>query len=96
VANVRGNIYGISDLGAYMNVGPANRDIQSRILLVGQKFNFNSGLLVTKVLGLRNANDWQRSEQGGKVVYQDSSGQRWNKLEIRQLMQQPDFIHIGV
>jgi twitching motility protein PilI len=96
VANVRGNIYSISDLGAYMNFGPTTRDLQSRILLVGQKYNFNSGLLVSKVLGLRNAKDWQRSEQGGRVVYEDSSGQQWIKLEIRQLLQQPDFIHIGV
>lgn len=96
VANVRGNIYSISDLGAYMNFGPTARDLQSRILLVGQKYNFNSGLLVSKVLGLRNAKDWQRSEQGGRVVYEDSSGQQWIQLDIRQLLQQPDFIHIGV
>lgn len=96
VANVRGNIYGISDLGAYMNIGPASRDIQSRIMLVGQKYNINSGLLVSKVLGLRNSTDWQRSEQGGRIVYQDNSGQQWYRLELKQLLQQPDFIHIGV
>jgi twitching motility protein PilI len=96
VANVRGNIYSITDLGAYLNYGITIKDPQSRVLLLGQKFNFNTGLLVSKVLGLRNSKDWQQSEQNGKNFYQDSSGQEWQKLDIRQLIQQPEFIQIGV
>jgi twitching motility protein PilI len=96
VANVRGNIYSITDLGAYMNLGLTARDLQSRVLLVGQKFNSNTGLLVSKVLGLRNSSDWTQSEQEGEVLYQDGSGQQWRKLDIRQLIQQPEFIQIGV
>ena len=96
VANVRGNIYSITDLGAYLDYGLTARDPQSRVLLLGQKFNFNTGLLVSKVLGLRNSKEWQQNEEDGKVTYQDSSGQKWQKLDIRQLIQQPEFIQIGV
>jgi len=96
VANVRGNIYSITDLGAYLNRGQATHDAQSRVLLLGQKYNFNTGLLVSKVLGLRNSTAWERSEQGEDVFYQDSVGQRWQKLDIKQLLQQPEFIQIGV
>jgi len=96
VANVRGNIYSITDLGAYMNLGLTAHDAQSRVLLVGQKFNSNTGLLVAKVLGLRNARDWLQSEHDGEVFYQDDNGQQWRKLDIRQLIQQPEFIQIGV
>jgi len=96
VANVRGNIYSITDLGAYMDCGATARDAQNRVLLIGQKYNFNTGLLVSKVLGLRNTKDWQRSEQDGEIIYKDSSGRQWQKLDIRQLIQQPEFIHIGV
>ncbi len=95
VANVRGNIYSIADLGAYLNYGQTAREAQSRVLLIGQKYNFNTGLLVSKVLGLRNVNDWQRSEKGDEVSYQDTDGQQWRKLDIRQLIQQPEFIQIG-
>ena len=95
VANVRGNIYSIADLGAYMNYGQTAREAQSRVLLIGQKYNFNTGLLVSKVLGLRNANEWLRSEKGDEVSYQDAEGQQWRKLDIRQLIQQPEFIQIG-
>lgn len=95
VANVRGNIFSITDLGAYMNCGQTVHDAQSRVLLVGQRFNLNAGLLVSKVLGLRNSTNWIHSEQNGADFYQDSSGQQWQKLDIRQLIQQPEFIQIG-
>jgi len=95
VANVRGNIYSITDLGAFMGQGQTVHDAQSRVLLVGQKYHFNAGLLVSKVLGLRNTHDWQRSEQEDGLFYQDDSGQKWQKLDIGQLLQQPDFIQIG-
>jgi twitching motility protein PilI len=96
VANVRGNIYSITDLGAYMDYGLTAHDAQSRVLLIGQKYNFNTGLLVSRVLGLRNAKDWQRSDQEGEVIYHDDGGQQWHKLDIRHLLQQPEFIQIGV
>lgn len=95
VANVRGNIYSITDLGAYMDRGQTIHDAQSRVLLVGQKYAFNAGLLVSKVLGLRNTSEWERSEQDNGVFYHDNSGQQWQKLDIGQLLQQPEFIQIG-
>lgn len=96
VANVRGNIYSIADLGAFMECGLTAHEIHSRVLLIGQKYNFNTGLLVSKVLGLRNSLDWQRSEENGLVYFQDDNGQQWKKLDIKQLVQQPEFIQIGV
>lgn len=95
VANVRGNIFSITDLGAFMDCGLTVHDAQSRVLLVGQKFNSNTGLLVSKVLGLRNATEWQQSEQDGETIYSDSAGQQWRKLDVKQLIQQPEFIQIG-
>lgn len=96
VANVRGNIYSITDLGAYMGVGATPRELQTRVLLLNEKFNFNTGLLVAKVLGLRDSAGWQSDEKNGELVYQDKAGQQWKKLDIRQLLQQPEFIQIGV
>ena len=96
VANVRGNIYSITDLGAYMEYGQTALNVQSRVLLIGQKFNINSGLLVSKVLGLRNASEWLSSEKNGLLTFQDGTGLKWNKLDIKQLLQQPKFIQIGV
>jgi twitching motility protein PilI len=95
VANVRGNIYGIIDLAAYTNHGETVQDAHSRVLLLGQKYAFNAGLLISRVLGLRNARDWQRSELDGTERYQDDNGQMWTKLDVKQLLQQPEFMQIG-
>lgn len=95
VANVRGNLYSIVDFGVYMGGAAIPREGQSRVLLAGQKFSFNAGLLVSRVLGLRNATDWERSEEDGEVRLKDGSGQVWHKLEMAKLLQQPEFLQIG-
>lgn len=96
VANVRGNIYSITDLAAYMDVGVTAHDAKTRVLLLNEKYNFNTGLLVSKVLGLRNSSSWQLEEKKGEEVFKDNTGQYWRKLDVRQLLKQPEFIQIGV
>lgn len=95
VANVRGNLYSVVDLSVYLGGDAIPQEGQSRVLLAGQKFAFNAGLLVTRVLGLRNVTDWQQSEQDGEIRLQDGSGQVWHKLDMSQLLQQPGFLQIG-
>jgi twitching motility protein PilI len=95
VANVRGNLYSIVDFAVYSGGAPTPHEGQSRVLLAGQKFAFNAGLLVTRVLGMRNATDWQSSEQDGEVRLQDGNGQVWRKMDMTQLLQQPEFLQIG-
>jgi twitching motility protein PilI len=71
------------------------REAHNRVLLLGQRFAFNTGLLVSRVLGLRNIQDWQQHETNGEVSYQDGNGQVWRKLDINHLLHQPDFLQIG-
>jgi twitching motility protein PilI len=66
------------------------------VLLIGQKFAFNTGLLVSRVLGLRNTANWQQNEQDGVIQLQDKDGQLWRKLNIPQLLQQSEFLQIGI
>lgn len=95
IANVRGNLYSVIDLNAYPDQPPTARGAGNRVLLLAQRFAFNTGLLVSRVLGLRNTEGWQRSEEGGIIRYRDSSGQVWHMLDIQQLLQQPGFLQIG-
>ncbi len=95
VANVRGNLYSIVDLGLFNGGAEISLEGQSRVLLVGQKYAFNAGLLVSRVLGLRNATDWQSSEQDGEIRFRDEEGQVWHKLEMPQLLNKPEFLQIG-
>ena len=41
---------------------------------------------MSRVLGLRNATDWERSEEDGEVRLKDGSGQVWHKLEMAQVV----------
>jgi twitching motility protein PilI len=95
VANVRGNLYSIIDLNTYNRQEATARDAHNRVLLLGHRYAFNAGLLVSRVLGLRNTESWQASEENGSVSYRDPGGQIWHKLDIHQLLSQPEFLQIG-
>lgn len=94
-ANVRGSLYSIVDLGAYMGFEAIPMETHNRVLLLGHRFAFNAGLLVSRVFGLRNTQDWQQLEISGESRLQDANGQVWRKLDIANLLQHPDFLRIG-
>lgn len=95
VANVRGNLYSIIDLNTYTRQEATARDTHNRVMLLGQRFAFNTGLLVSRVLGLRNTEGWAQSEDNGAISLRDPDGQIWHKLDIHQLLSQPEFLQIG-
>jgi len=96
VANVRGNLYSVVDMAAYEYSATATGVVTNRILLVGAKFTFNAALLVDRVLGLRDARAWQQTEADGRVEYRDEQGASWHKLDVIDLLAQPEFLHIGI
>ncbi len=96
VANVRGILYGVSDMAAYQQKGAASGTAANRVLLVAERHAFNAALLVDRVLGLRNARAWTQSEVDGQVRYRDGQGNSWRKLDITGLLRHPDFLHIGI
>ena len=101
VANIRGNLYGVVDLAAFLGGAPAAGGEQSRLLLISERFRMGCGLLVDRSLGLRNPDElrpiaahapraaWVRAEYG------DAEGGRWKELNVAQLVQQPEFLAAG-
>lgn len=109
VANVRGNLYSVIDMAAYEHSGAAARpstssggserasgDANNRVLLVAERYAFNAALLVDRVLGLRDAQTWQQNEVDGRIEYRDEQGASWRKLDVRGLLEQSEFLQIGV
>ena len=96
VANVRGNLYSVSDMAAYQHSGAESGDNNNRVLLVAERYAFNAALLVDRVLGLRDARKWQKNEADGQTEYHDEEGTRWLKLDIPGLLEQAEFLQIGV
>lgn len=96
VANVRGNLYSIVDLAAFMGYDSMQQGMRSRILLIAPKHNFNTGLLVNRVLGLCSPRNWRRSGTDREVLYENNTGQTWRQLNIPELLGQPEFLHAGI
>jgi twitching motility protein PilI len=101
VANIRGNLYAVSDFSAFRHQAPTPRSASSRLLLIGTRHGNNAALLVSKVLGLRNIDDLTPAPDdpgasswvGG--AYTDRDGYRWRMLDVRRLFSDDAFMDIG-
>lgn len=96
VANVRGMLYGITDMATYCKKGRASGAVDNRILLLAEHHAFNAALLVDCVLGLRNANGWKPDGVAGRMQYRDELGSLWRKLDVAGLLGQPEFMQISI
>jgi len=94
LANVRGNLYSLVDMNDFLQEVETVREGTSRALLVAAKFGYSTGLVVSRVLGLRNSHEWRRVEQDGQVSFTDEQGQVWRKLDMTGLLGRPDFLQI--
>lgn len=63
VANIRGGLFSVVDFAAFAGGEPAARGSDSRLILAGPRFGINAALLVTRMLGLRNARDMHRASE---------------------------------
>lgn len=101
MANVRGNLYTVTDLAALVDTKPVQLSPRSRLLLVGQRHGVNAALLVELVLGLRDVTDFvQGTPDAGapswvRAAYQDRSGVRWRELNVTVLLQASQFLDVA-
>ncbi|MDD5240702.1 MAG: chemotaxis protein CheW [Sulfuricella sp.] len=102
VTSFRGNLHGIVDLALFIGDAPAQFGADCRLLLVHPKFSVNCGMVVSRLLGLRNPAQMQRAEAGKEnppwvaVEYLDETGRRWQALDMRALTGHPQFLNAGL
>lgn len=96
VVNVRGMLYGVTDMAAYRQQGKTSGTAANRILLVAERHVFNAALLVDGVLGLRNARAWEQHRVGEQMQCRDELGGLWLRLDVAELLGQPDFLQAGI
>lgn len=101
VANVRGNLYALSDLAGFMGYPPTVVTADSRVLLLHQQFEINAGLLVERLLGLHVVTDMERQDDVGEAAgwcvnrYRDAEQTLWHELDISRLLAQPEFLQVA-
>ena len=101
VANVRGNLYSVTDFSAFVGAKPVAISEQSRLLLVAERFRAGAALLVERSLGLRDAESL-KPHPGAKVQpwvraqYTDPDGTVWKELDITALVQNEAFLEVSL
>ncbi len=100
ITNVRGVLHSVVDLAHFLGADPTPVDSTSRLVLLGRQYRLNSGILVSRSLGLRNpdalgqanasAHPWAEGE------FRDPDGVQWKLLNVRALCVAPSFIEIGI
>ncbi|HBV20992.1 MAG TPA: chemotaxis protein CheW [Nitrosomonas sp.] len=102
IINVHGNLYGITDLGAYLGAEPEPFGLKSRILVVSSNYKINSGFIVRNLLGIRNLSEFELNQtsdaqllNGVSHVYSDKEGRQWYELDLRIFIREKRFLEIA-
>ncbi len=102
IANIRGNLHAVADFSMFCGGGPTARNNNARLLLVGTRHGANASLLVSRMLGLKNPEDFTEAAADPTAVawevarFSDTQGRIWRKLSVRALLDNHEFMNIGV
>ena len=102
IANIRGNLYSVTDFSAFRGKEATPRNTLSRLLLIGTRHGNNAALLVTRTLGLRNLDNFTRRPGDADAPpwagesFADHDGQQWTLLDVQALLADERFMDIGV
>ncbi|NOT15171.1 MAG: chemotaxis protein CheW [Methylotenera sp.] len=99
VANVRGNLYNISDLVQFAGLPPQPRTANNRILLLNSDESTQSALVITSLIGLRNIQEMElkavsdaQQQVFGHNFYEDAEKNQWVVFDVDALVKSPAFI----
>ncbi len=103
LTNVRGNLISVIDLAAFQGQPATPIDKDSRIVAFSSNLSFNSGLLVSRVMGLRNVSEMRLHAPADAAAtpwiaqsYIDRESQVWTELNLSLIVQDPRFLHVGL
>ena len=104
LVNIRGSLYGVTDLSAFHGGELTPLKSQSRLLLIGSRIGTNTALLIAHTHGLKTVSAMEampaESAATGRqpwrgVRYRDGDGRWWTQLVLPALLSAPDFLDIA-
>jgi twitching motility protein PilI len=99
MANVRGTLYGVTDLGMLRGAEPAALGEHARLLLLAERFRAGAALLVESAVGLRSSEDLKpvdaAPERWVRACYTDPDGRLWKELDVAALVQDESFLEVS-
>lgn len=100
--NLRGNLIGVIDIQNFQGQQKVEITPDCRVVAFSSGLAFNAGLLVSKVLGLRNVAEMSIQQNSSenqsawlRQSYVDNNNHIWYELSLAGLIQDGDFLHIG-
>jgi twitching motility protein PilI len=103
LANIRGVMSNVVDFGAFLGDETTPRTPDCRLVLVADRFQSYSGLLISRMMGLRNVQNLEALEApaGSEArpwlgaAYRDPEGRLWNELNVAALVANENFLNVG-
>jgi twitching motility protein PilI len=103
VANIRGNLFSVIDFAKYLGREAPPPSSQTRLVLFGPRAGeLNAGLIVHRVLGLRNVAELAPAAppQDAPAWYaqrwMDGDGNAWQEIDLALLARDPAFLAVGL
>jgi twitching motility protein PilI len=104
VANIRGNLYSVVDFARFLGrESPPGMAGNARLVLFGPRAGeMNAGLVVTRVLGLRNVAELAPAAPPQDVPawyaqrWMDGDGNAWQEIDLAVLAKDTAFLQVGL
>jgi len=100
LANIRGVLSSVVDFSAFSGGETTTRTPDCRLLLIAERFQCFSGLMISRMLGLKNVQAMQPVQEGIARpwiagTFRDDEGRMWHELNVGALVAHEDFLHVG-
>lgn len=99
VANVRGNLYNITDLALFMGLPPTPKSSNNRIVLINSDATTQAAIIIDSMVGLRSVEAMkQKTSAKNKQTffsqdsYVDNDKNEWLELDVQALVHDKTFI----
>ncbi|MBT9568321.1 MAG: chemotaxis protein CheW [Thiobacillus sp.] len=99
VANIRGNLFAVSDFSDFMGQGVTPDHVDCRLLIPHHDFGVNAALLVRSTLGLKNIHHFEMRDGTGTHPwiarrYADDTGTDWCDMDFGRLLGNAEFLKV--
>lgn len=107
LTNVRGNLMSVVDFARFQGMAATPHDKDARIVGFASSLSFNCGLLVSRVVGLRNVEEMQVQQDTQQEVepeaaswmshrFVDRDNNLWTEIDLSLVIQDPRFLQVGL
>ena len=102
VANIRGNLFSVVDFSAFLGHEPTAMSGMTRLILFGARAgDINAGIVVSRVLGLRNLTELAPTANAADAPawhaqrWMDGDRNAWQEIDLPRLAHDPGFLQVG-